>query len=120
MPGAGVVPPARTAAPLRTFEREYRERGGRVIREYREPDGTVSREFRDEQNRTVREYRDPAGRTVREYVLVPSAGLAPGAGAPLTGSAPARSIRSRSAWPRARCTAPPGTPTPGRRAATAA
>jgi hypothetical protein len=68
---------------VRTFEREYRDRG-RVIREYREPDGVISREFRDEQNRTVREYRDPAGRVVREYVPVPSAGLAPSGGGPVT------------------------------------
>lgn len=76
-PAAPFVAGAPVAAPQRTFQREYRERDGRVIREYREGDGTISREFLDDRNRTIREYRDPSGRVIREYVTVPSVSAAP-------------------------------------------
>jgi hypothetical protein len=74
---AGAAPNPAYVVPPRTFQREYRERDGRVVREFRESDGTLSREFRDDRNRTIREYRDPSGRVIREYVTVSAAGAAP-------------------------------------------
>jgi hypothetical protein len=116
---------ARTPAPARTVQREYRERDGRVVREYRESDGTVSREFTDDRGRPIREYRDVTGRVVREYVtpstsstetiVVPS--YAPPAGqyqpAPAAPAAPAAAPAAPVAAltpATSPGTSPPGTP----------
>jgi len=106
---AAAAPGQAFVVPPRTFQREYRERDGRVVREYRESDGTLSREFRDQRNRTIREYRDPSGRVIREYVTVSSAGAAPVIVAPPSGGqyAPQAAPQYAPAY-----APPPATPAP--------